>query len=459
MKALLLALSLFIQLPISLCQAQNRTNQTAPVNVTECDVTLLKAFGIDSFRAVTPTANTYCPAIKSNCCDNRAMRVIYQKWAKESERKYIVKTFSDFTKVFNDIFASFQAIEAMADTTKGTLDKERTNFCYLLADSISTVKASQQRATVMAAAQRTFKFLYESHKGFYCSVCDADLQKFINKRQGNIKVTHSFCSSMVENTLGFYLFKDIHLIKIARLYAQYLRSCSAQSEFRPNRYVPTEVMLFQNEGFVKQLRECKEFAKGNLGMKFCEPICLRFHPLKFDEGLEGGLDRLNSYSSYLQRILKRRSQPFVTTVFGKGELNLRNMGRLLQATKATAAANITAPSNISISANSTDNSLRMAISQANQDFELALLNPVTYIYSTDGLLNFSIDFERSIIAQPNSEEIDVSKFRMVAEKEGINFRLVGSGSQMNLGMYATVLGLAGGNSTNTTAAKLKLKKK
>lgn len=426
-----------------------------PSRPLECDVSLLNHFQIASFRAPISGPSAICPFAKSSCCDTSAQMSIYLRWAKETERRYVLKTFKSFIRAFKGTFQVFKVVEELAQKTRAATSSSPEGHCHMLSSAVVNTTASGLEAQVLASARKAFKFLYDSHKGMYCSLCDAELQRFVDKQKGTITMNYSFCSAFVGSSLNFYLFKNVHFVKIARLYAQYLQSCSVSGEYKNNKFVSSRILLSTQEKFANDLFLCRANAKTPEAVKFCERVCLRFHPLKFDADLEGELGKLFSYLKFLRQLVKKKSKGSASS-FDKSGLSLSSRGRTLQEKKPEKSES---PKNTSNSKTPKTSGAKPDANKPkpapytglNKQFGLSLITPVTYRFMFDGGVDFDLNYDRPLIANSAGQTVDVMKFQMKIAKDGINFALAGRGAMLNEKTFASMAQAANSGSKKSAA--------
>ena len=114
-------------------------------------------------------------------------------------------------------------------------------------------RASQFRKKVDDSVKKSFKFLYESRRGFLCSLCDASAQRFYDTNLKEIIISRSFCKGMVENTLNYYLFAYTQFMKISRLYTNMLVKCNMKGRYYPNKFVKHDAKFYRHEEIVMEL--------------------------------------------------------------------------------------------------------------------------------------------------------------------------------------------------------------
>jgi len=76
---------------------------------------------------------------------------------------------------YESIFETFKEVEEMAETVRdNTSDNIDGSNCYKISNAIKIFNAYSYKALVLQKAKKAFKFLYESRRGFYCSICDQE---------------------------------------------------------------------------------------------------------------------------------------------------------------------------------------------------------------------------------------------------------------------------------------------
>ena len=175
----------------------------------------------------------------------------------------MLKLYEKYMRSLQAIFGAFKKVEKIAVRTRKRLRGQHQNLCRKMSFAIKKHAFSRMQESMLRLAVQNYEFLYNSHKGGQCAICDADLQPFFRRNIGTIRISNSFCASFVENSLSFYIFKDVHFVRIARLYGQFLRSCDAKGKYKPNVFMPRRVTLFNNDKFVEDIERCQEGMKGN----------------------------------------------------------------------------------------------------------------------------------------------------------------------------------------------------
>lgn len=195
-----------------------------------------------------------------------------------------------------DIFTSFGDIQKQAVLVKdNTSDNIAGSNCYKISNSILEFNAYNLKDLIITKAKKAFKFLYESRRGFYCSICDARAQKFFDKSKNVITMSASFCGDIIKETMNFFIFKYQYFMKISRLYQKFLVNCDLRGKFNPKKFIRHDVKFFRKKEILMDIKNCKVSLHKPRALEFCASYCSRFNPVVYNKYFEGELDKLSRY--------------------------------------------------------------------------------------------------------------------------------------------------------------------
>ena len=198
----------------------------------------------------------------------------------------------------------------------------------MLADKIMENRISVMRVRVLEHAQKAFKFLYLSRRGFYCSLCNQPYHEYIDIYSSSIVSSNQFCQSMVANTLNFYLFKFEYFMKLSRLYSLFLITCDFKGRYNKAKFVAYQSKFYKKPETLDGLEQCKNKIADPHGFKYCQKFCSNFNPARYSDVLEGDIDRLKGYAAYLENTMEYKQIQYERES-AKDVLNMK--GRLLEA--------------------------------------------------------------------------------------------------------------------------------
>ena len=398
MKLILLLISLVITI-----------KNDKPVQPTaQCNSVLMESYDLDSQLTTVSDDNLICPQAFNNCCSYATQLNIYKKWIIKEEKKHIFDFYSKFSKIFERIFIRFSEIEVMAESIEETTSFIQGSNCNKYAKTIMKYKISEMKEEVAALVKRTYQFLFQSRQGFYCSLCDADQHKHFNLTATTFNMDYGFCSSMVDNTLNFYLFRYKFFVKVARLYSQFLMSCDLNGVFSPSRVVLNDVKFFHKEKFISDMEICKTGYMKPGSMDACRRFCKHFNPTHYDELLEGEIDKLYALDGFMKRRMILNKRRYKQQIVFNGE-DLKPDKRVLEEKTS----------------NKERGDQLNEVNQFNREFKtgLAIHNPYRYKYDTS--IKYPTNYDESVFETGMEHIYNVVDFTPVIRSEGVDFYSAG----------------------------------
>ena len=227
----------------------------------------------------------------------------------------------------HEVFDQMKAVEGAAVMVQANVDEGAVSNCLMLADKIMEHKISSHRNKVIEHAQKAFKFLYTSRRGFYCSLCNQKYHEFFDIYSSSIISSNQFCQSMVENTFNFYLFKFDFFVKYSRLYAMFLTTCDLKGRYS-KKFIPYLSKFYHDKEVMDGIHSCQEKIGDPHGFRYCQKFCSNFNPARYTEALEGDIDKLKGFAAYLGNTMEQKNIQYERES-AKDVLNMK--GRLLEA--------------------------------------------------------------------------------------------------------------------------------
>lgn len=401
-----------------------------------CDAGLLDSYDLESSKYVLKEKNVVCPIAKKNCCNYQAQLQIYKKWVVNRERKKILGIYKEFRHALSNIHKVYARIEGFAQIVyDNTIDIPKSN-CNKIAKTINKVLASKHEKMVAAAARKAFKFLYESRRGFYCTICDQRNHKYFNLKAETVTVGRGFCSLMIKNTLNYFLYRFVHFMKITRLYGEFMTKCNLDGRYFINRYLKHDMKFYRQNIILEETKDCKKALKTPEAFRFCAPLCQRFNPVKYDKYFEGELDKMFAFERTLVRMSDEADAAYLKKTTPK-DLNIhKNPKQRILAEKKKKSKK---PKKEDEDVNE--------ISKFNQEFKTALIAPITYKFDEDLTIKHTINYDESIIGVGLDKIYELLKFKMFIDKKGVNWYIAGKTASITRGSAVNAFAKAnpGGN--------------
>ena len=394
-----------------------------PKKVYRCNQALMESFDILGQKKLVQDTNFICPGVDNNCCSYPSQLEIFKHW-KSSEEIKIKGFYREYPKVFKSIFETFLSIEDMASKVIEATGMVRGSNCNRYATIISENPISALETKVMDAVISATNFLLESRVGMYCSLCDAESHEHYDNNLFSLSISHHFCSKMVSETLRFFNFRYIYFIKLARLYGKFVTSCDFRGTYHKSNMLRRDLQFFRHKSFEGDLKVCRRGLKKWNAIGSCAKYCERFNPVKFDENLEGELDKLVSYSRYIKSRI-RRWKTVEKKALQKEKEDDKTSGR-----RILAEAGIESDEPKHTKKPHLDEDIGELI-DFNRQFATTLIGPIQYLFKTDLSIKYNIQFDQSILTTGYEKIYDLVEYKTLVRKEGIDYSSYGDMVQMD----------------------------
>jgi hypothetical protein len=356
------------------------------------------------------------------------------------------------------MFDQMKAVEEAAVIVQANVDGETISNCKMLADTIMDHKLSAKRNKILEHAQKAFKFLYTSRRGFYCSLCNQKYHPYIDIYSSSIISSNQFCQSMVENTFNFYLFKYDFFVKYSRLYAMFMTTCDFKGRYTKTKFVPYQSKFFHDPKVIDGIHKCQKNIGDPHGFRYCQDYCSNFNPARYSEALEGDIDRIKGFAVYLENLMETKQIQYERES-AKDVLNMK--GRLLEALinrkiemdtiknrqlsaegdakkpdepkkdeepKKDGEANKPGDDQAAVQAVLEPMN---TINRFNVNYRAAILNPIMYNFSDDMSIEHSTIVHKSIFNQGFYKTYRMHKYKNYFDSEGINWYGMGKNAQID----------------------------
>lgn len=372
----------------------------------ECNRHLMESYDLDGTEKQANVKNLICPGVTANCCDFPTQIQVYKKFVVSGERDRIMNFYSEFKTAYEQIFETYTEIEEIAKTVKARTEDFPGSNCFKIAGSIEMLTISRMFPIFKETIKKTYDFLYKSRQGFYCSLCDAKSHPFYNLTMSEVVQSQGFCAKMVEESLNYFLFKYNYFVKISRLYSEFLVKCDLKGVYHKNRFLKHEMKFYRKDKIIGELEGCKKGFDKPGAMVGCSKFCGRFNPTKYDEFLEGEIDKLFGYEKSVKKLIVKMKDKYQQEI--KAEEETKKLGRVLADEKEVKQ---TARMDEDIN----------EINTFNKEFKTALVRPITYSFNEDLTIKYHINFDETLFAFGVERIYNLIEFKGIIDKKGINF--------------------------------------
>ena len=400
-----------------------------------CNIGLLASYDLEWVKAPVETKNFLCNGIVNNCCTANSQKHIYNNWVTGNIKKKLLHVYKTFIATFSLIFDDFKMIEQMAEIVMSQKSPEQETNCGDLAKEILNFKASTFKEQVLIIAQKAYRFIYDSRRGFYCSLCDADAHQNYNTQDGSIHFSYGYCTELVEETMGWSVFKYEHFHKLARLYGHFLSACDTMGKYDETEMLNDHLKFFKDDEVIDKIHKCTKDMEQENSINNCYEYCEEFNPAKFGELFEGQFTDLLAFRVWLNKEVSEKILKSMVS-FTKDDLSFG--GRLLtetiskpQTKKNSIAQNATKPAEKKNLKKGLWNSKQSNINRFNSKYITQIIEPITYQPSEDFSHAQVFNYKDSIFKLGIHKIYDIAHFRGVLSTKGMNFLKYGYQMTLN----------------------------
>lgn len=272
-----------------------------------CQKDLLYAYGIENPGYIQSPGMLCKHRTSESCCSRTAESQLLEKWI-ETDRARLAQNIDGYYHILEGIFDYYEDIILFAkyihlnpySNEKCVQSSRNLIFNYMKKNEISEF---------MRRLRTTMDFLKETRKGFYCSLCDVDYQKYFDTDAKKIIMSTSFCQKLVENTVES-VYERVNRILPILQDINVLLECDEESEggkAEDALSVSDQITFGIDEDDNQELNHCfnlyTEFGKPELYMIKCLHYCRDFRLTLGSVIYEGSLAKI----SYLyDKVLKKK---------------------------------------------------------------------------------------------------------------------------------------------------------
>lgn len=148
---------------------------------TVCFRELLTSYGLRGLNDPIPIIMEMCPNIHQSCCSKRDQLLIYQNWVTSKERKKVKRRYYKMTGIYTNFLEELREVYSYAEGIIKKLKYKKIANCKELAKRVTSFKITMIEKRILENVKKLEEFLYESYKGFYCTICNYENHKFFNK--------------------------------------------------------------------------------------------------------------------------------------------------------------------------------------------------------------------------------------------------------------------------------------
>lgn len=272
----------------------------------KCDLYLIRSLGFKGHEFAKDMKIDMCPDMEKSCCTRGDQLLIYKYWISDGEENQIANRFEKQRDVYFKLIEKLIEVHDRSQTIFSLVenDKVRRN-CKILSQKLIKYDIKSVGPDLKDKFKNMHAFFETTYKGFYCSICDANNDKFLKTAGNQFVFDKQFCRDTIYNSLHPLLYIHIYFMKYLNLASQFLSGCDAQGNFKET-IIPGIYRFATNPKTRKILKNCT-LNVNEKGSWFsgCRKICEKFKFGEFSEFFEPNLDKFMKFNVFIQDNLTR----------------------------------------------------------------------------------------------------------------------------------------------------------
>lgn len=274
----------------------------------ECQRKLLVSLGLEGLRKPKEMTLEMCSKVKNSCCRHSDQLTIFDNWIKGTEHESLNDLLLDHASVYDRVVDLSGQVYERAKTIFDLVKDRKKSNCKILSKRIMAFDIVALGPKIKDATKIMHDFFKESHKGFYCAVCDADNQKFIDVRGHKFVYNEEFCRGITKNSLNFLLYYHIYFNKYLNLHIRFLNSCNNKGKYE-DKTIRNAPSFVAHSVVYNKLMACRKYRNEEHWIDHCGDICNAFQVTKYNDFFAPNLKKFDRFNRFTARkLLKFKKQ-------------------------------------------------------------------------------------------------------------------------------------------------------
>jgi hypothetical protein len=265
----------------------DESKKTPPVGSDkfQCNQKLLHGFGLNGYAEATVATHKFCPNIQRNCCTGVDQELTMSFW-KTKDQKNVERYYRAHKLMVSYLLGYAQEGDALSKKFKGTpgvCGEAATQF-----EELNTSRVLIEK--ILDSFNRSIKKLATLRTGFYCHLCDYNVQTFLQASTsdmsvGSFQMSAQSCQSLAQETIVASYYAVTYLKKLLESLGALIGCHAGDKETITFNVAPEEV---------KAVVKCYE-AKDKFNIVACDSYCGALRLTKPVPMLDGFVDEFHKF--------------------------------------------------------------------------------------------------------------------------------------------------------------------
>lgn len=269
-----------------------------------CKQNILRSYGLKGYDTSRKIRINFCPRIRNSCCQVRDQLFLYRNWVLGDEEDSLTERLEYYMDTYSELIDLTDIAYKKALKLKKFLDNKKLGNCKIITKRLLDFKPKKLNLKLRAAIMQMYEFFQTAFSGFYCTICDANMQEFIDVKNEKFIFKKSFCRSLLKNTFPVLMYFHFDYIQYVNLISKFMTSCDYRGKFFKTPVPPQYIFKISHQD-VKLLNTCKKYRNNKeLWFRNCEKICNKFSPTKMNKYFIPHMRQISKYNKFLKRQIK-----------------------------------------------------------------------------------------------------------------------------------------------------------
>jgi hypothetical protein len=267
-----------------------------------CIPGLVQGYGLVGLPYPKKVEIPLCPMIKSSCCKTDDQVAIFNNWVYGGEATGLKEKFDEHQRVYAGILDEANKVYDLAANIELYLQDRTLSNCKVLAGRILNFNLKEVFPKLKEIIKTFQKFMFTSYSGFYCAICDGDVQQFIIVQEKRMEYSRKFCRDIIANSLHYLLYFHVHLTKYLNLQMKFLTYCDGNGSYFER---PLEGALIEESEEKHNLFRCRKDRNKPDWFTECQNICSKFDIAEFKEFFSPNLREFEQMTNNISNLRKK----------------------------------------------------------------------------------------------------------------------------------------------------------
>lgn len=270
-----------------------------------CNKDLVTTLGMKGLDKPEELDLEMCPSITHSCCEIKDQLIMYDNW-NTIEKPKLESNLKAHYDIYATLLLELIEVESGAKSLISKDEREpnisRAN-CKVMAQRLVELNLKEQSDKIKAQIKLFHDFVLTLHKGFHCSVCDANIQKFIDVNKKELILSKSTCREIVSKSFVFMIYFHVHLLNVLNLSATYISSCDTDGTFT-EKAIPPEHKFIADGSTGQLMFDVRDNRNSSNWFIFFKNYCEKTSVTQFTEFLMPNLKKIEEFTKFIRTSAK-----------------------------------------------------------------------------------------------------------------------------------------------------------